>query len=124
MTPAVLNYTSPADYQIGLVDGTLDAGVVSSTSYLNLVDAGAVLDFGPVPTDSGETVGQMDGWVWVITTASADRQALSVRFLNWMLDAAQQGEYSRTVNMIPSQRAALQTWTDSAYVEFCSGAAG
>ncbi|NJM58051.1 MAG: hypothetical protein HC857_12315, partial [Synechococcales cyanobacterium RU_4_20] len=27
--PAVLNYTSPADYQSALVAGTLDAGVVN-----------------------------------------------------------------------------------------------
>jgi hypothetical protein len=35
-----------------------------------------------------------------------------------MLDAARQGEYSRTINMIPSQWAALETWTESPYIDF------
>lgn len=116
--PAALNYASPADYQAALVSGTLDAGVVTSTRFLNLLKAGTQLDFGPVPTASGATVGQVDGWILVITTSSADRQGLAMRFLNWMLDASRQGDYSRTINMIPSQRDALQTWPESNYLDF------
>lgn len=116
--PGVLNYTSPLDYQASLISGTLDAGVVSSTLYLNLVEAGEAIDFGPVPTRSGAVVGELDGWMWVMTTPSADRQALAARFLNWMLDATRQGEYSRSVNMFPSQRTALQTWPDNEYIAF------
>ena len=116
--PTVLNYTSSADYQADLLDGTLDAGLVDSTQYLSLLQSGAELDFSAVPTESGSTVGQTDGWVWVITTSNADRQALAVRFLNWMLDTARQGQYSSTIHMIPSQRAALQTWNGSAYIDF------
>jgi ABC-type glycerol-3-phosphate transport system substrate-binding protein len=53
-----------------------------------------------------------------MTTSSADRQALAVRFLNWMLNTNRQGEYSRSRNMLPSQRAALQTWENSDYIAF------
>jgi len=116
--PAVLNYTSPADYQTALVSGTLDAGVVNSTGYLHLLAADATIQFGPVPTASGQTVGEVDGWMWVTTTSSADRQALAARFLNWILNATRQGEYSRTINMIPSQQSALQLWEDDPYIGF------
>jgi ABC-type glycerol-3-phosphate transport system substrate-binding protein len=116
--PAVLNYISIADYQANLIDGTLGGGLINSTQYLNLLQSGAALDFGPVPTASGSVVGEVDGWMWVLTTSSADRQALAGRFLNWMLNAARQGEYSQAVNMIPSQRTALQTWQDSPYIRF------
>lgn len=114
----VLNYTSPADYQIALVSGALDAGVVSSTAYLNFLEAGESLSFGPVPTQTGEIVGELNGWMWVMTTASPERQALAARFLNWMMNATRQGEYSRTINMIPSQRTALQVWENTAYIDF------
>ncbi|MBZ0301247.1 MAG: extracellular solute-binding protein [Anaerolineae bacterium] len=114
----VLNYTSPADYQNSLVAGTLDAAVVNSSLYLSLLEAGDTLDFGPVPTESGSLAGEVDSWMWVITTSSADRQALAARFLNWMLDATRQGDYSRSIHMIPSQRTALQTWEDTPYITF------
>jgi ABC-type glycerol-3-phosphate transport system substrate-binding protein len=116
--PAVLNYVSVADYQADLLAATLDGGLVNSTQYLNLLEAGVSLDFGPVPTVSGSIIGEVDGWMWVLTTSSADRQALAGRFLNWMLNASRQGEYSQAVNMIPSQRTALQTWPDGPYIRF------
>ena len=116
--PAVINYVSAADYQADLLDGTLGSGLVNSTQYLNLLQSGASLEFGPVPTASGSVVGEVDGWMWVLTTSSPDRQALVGRFLNWMLNASRQGEYSQAVNMIPSQRTALQTWEDSPYIRF------
>ncbi len=115
---SVLSYTSPYDYQNRLFNNTLDAGVVTSSVFLNWRQLGQTLGFGPVPTESGAIIGELDGWMWVMTTSSADRQALAGRFLNWMLDASEQGSYSRAVNMIPSQRTALQTWPDDPYITF------
>src|SRR5690606_38548741 len=37
--PAVLNYTSPADYRTSLTSGTLAAGGINSSLYLNLLEA-------------------------------------------------------------------------------------
>lgn len=116
--PAVLNYVSAADYQADLLDGSLGSGLVNSTQYLDWLQSGASLEFGPVPTASGSVVGEVDGWMWVLTTANPDRQGLAGRFLNWMLNASRQGEYSQAVNMIPSQRTALQTWEDGPYIRF------
>lgn len=118
VNPAVINYTSAEDYQSNLVAGTLDAGIVNSTLFLNLMNAGVELDFGSVPTESGTTTGQLNGWMWVMTTSSTDRQALAARFINWMMNSDRQGAYSRAVNMIPSQRAALLTWEDGPYMRF------
>jgi ABC-type glycerol-3-phosphate transport system substrate-binding protein len=116
--PAVLNYVTSADYTGNILAGTLDGGLVTSTQYLNLLGTGASLDFGPVPTASGTVTGEINGWLWVMTTSSADRQALAARFLVWMMNAPRQGEYSRAINMLPSQRTALQTWPESAYLTF------
>jgi len=117
--PAVLNYTSPADYRTSLTSGTLAAGGINSSLYLNLLEAAdTALNFGPIPTASGALVGQVDGWMWVMTTANADRQALAARFLSWMMDATRQSEYSQATNMIPSRRSALQAWPANAYISF------
>lgn len=116
--PAALNYSSSADYLTALVEGDIQAGLVESTRYLELVQAGVPLAFAPIPTQSGDPISEVDGWMWVLTTANTDRQALAARFLNWMLNANRQGEYNRTVNMLPSQRTAMQQWEDDAYLTF------
>lgn len=118
LSPAVLNYARPADYRVDLVAGVLDAGVVGSTLYLSLVEESAALRFGPLPTESGVGASALDGWLWVLTTSSADRQALAARFLNWMMNASRQGQYAQTVNMLPSQRTALQQWPATPYTAF------
>ncbi len=118
LSPAALAYIRPADYRADLVSGVLDAGVTSSTLYLTLLDEGAALRFGPLPTASGVGASALGGWVWVLTAASADQQALAARFLNWMMAASRQGQYAQTVNMLPSQRAALQQWPATPYTAF------
>ena len=118
LSPAVLGYARPTDYHADLATGVLDAGVVSSTLYLALLEEGSGLQFGPLPTESGGRASALDGWLWVLTTASADRQALAARFLNWMMNASRQGQYTRTVRMLPSQRAAFQQWPAAPYTAF------
>ncbi|MGQ9889718.1 MAG: extracellular solute-binding protein [Aggregatilineales bacterium] len=118
LSPAVLAYARPTDYRADLVAGALDAGVVSSTLYLTLLEEGAALQFGPLPTESGGKVSALDGWLWALTTASADRQALAARFLNWMMNASRQGQYTHAVHMLPSQRAAFQQWPAAPYTAF------
>ncbi len=116
--PDVLNFTASTDYINDLIEGNIQAGLIGSTQYLELVQAGVPLDYGPIPTESGVLISEVDGWIWVLTTPNADRQALAIRFLNWMLNANRQGEYNRTVNMLPSQRTALQQSGDEDYMAF------
>lgn len=108
ITSAVLQYTSPADYQSDLASGTIDAAVVTSSTYLRLRTQGQNVLAAPIPTPSGHTATSLDGWMWVVTTSNADRQALAVRFINWLMNSDQQGRYARAVVMLPSQRLALR----------------
>jgi ABC-type glycerol-3-phosphate transport system substrate-binding protein len=107
---AVVNYTSPANYTERLVSGEVDAGVITSTGYLKLLQSGANLDFAPIPTESGSLITEVDGWIWILTTPNADRQGLAAQFLNWMLNANRQGTYTQVLHVLPSQRTALQEW--------------
>lgn len=116
--PVILSYISPNDYLMGLANGAISAGVIPSTDYFDLLEENPQLAFGPIPTANGTPTSNIDGWMWVLTTPNTDRQALAVRFLNWMLNAERQGAYTRTVSMLPSQRSALQQWEDSAYTDF------
>lgn len=117
---SVLTYTLPTEYLADLLSGITDVGLVTSKNYLDLMQAGENLEFGPIPTDSGHIISEVNGWMWVLTTSSADRQSLAVRFLNWMLNAGRQGQYSRTVNFLPSQRTALNEWSNNDYINFAN----
>lgn len=114
--PIVLEYIVPDDYRAGLAAGTIPAGVVTSSLYLTMNHD--TLAFAPIPTVSGDPTTVVDGWMWVLTTADAEQQALALRFINWMLDVDRQGRYNQAIHMLPSQRATLRQWEDPAYAAF------
>jgi len=114
----VIDYTRPADYRSFLSSGDFGSAVVSSQLYLELADEGVSLDVASVPTLGGTPATTLDGWMWVMTTANPNRQALVGGFLEWMLDADRQGEYVRSLDLLPSQRTALRRWYDEDYADF------
>jgi ABC-type glycerol-3-phosphate transport system substrate-binding protein len=116
--PIVLEYIVPNDYRLGLVEGAIPAGVVTSTLYLEMIAEGAALAFAPIPTESGQPTTVIDGWMMVLTSADSEKQALALRFLNWMVDVDRQGRYNRAITMLPSQRSALRQWEDPDYATF------
>ncbi len=119
--PVVLEYITADDYATALIEGEVTAGVVTSTLYLSLLEQGAALDYGLIPTVSGEAATVVDGWMWVLTTPDAQKQETAMRFLNWMMDVDRQAAYSSAVNMLPSQRTALRGLSLSAYATFVDG---
>lgn len=116
--PSVLDYGSSADYAAALAEGRREIAVVSSTLYLGLLAQGERLEFSYIPTANGDPVALLEGWMWVVTTSDANRQARALRLINWMLDASRQGEYMRAVHMLPSQRSVLRQLPDSRYATF------
>jgi ABC-type glycerol-3-phosphate transport system substrate-binding protein len=110
---ALVNYIAPSDYQLELVNATIDTAVVSSTTFLTLHAQGVDLLVAPVPTHSGQMATQLNGWMWVMPTSDPVRQTLAARFLEWMMDADRQEQYAQSIYMLPSQRNALQAWDDS-----------
>jgi multiple sugar transport system substrate-binding protein len=110
---SLVNYTSPLDYQLELVNGTIDTAVINSTTLLTLHAQGVDLFVAPVPTHSGQMATQLNGWMWVMSTSDPVRQALAARFLEWMMDADRQEQYAQSIYMLPSQRNALQAWNDT-----------
>jgi ABC-type glycerol-3-phosphate transport system substrate-binding protein len=119
--PEVLEYLTPTDYATPLVEGEINAGVVTSSLYLTLRAEGAALDYGLIPTSSGEAATVADGWMWVLTTPDAGQQEAAMLFLNWMMGVERQERYSRAVHMLPSQRTALNGLSDTDYAAFVDG---
>lgn len=106
----VINYTTAQDYQLQLLNGTVDAAVLNSTLFLSLQAQGEPLRAAPLPTQTGQLATMLNGWMWVMTTNNADRQALALEFLNWMMVPARQAEFAELIYMLPSQRSALRIW--------------
>jgi len=116
--PIALEYVRPTDYRSHLITESRGAFVVTSTMYLELVDAGVELGIAPIPTHDGTAMTVQDGWLWVLTTSDAERQERALRFLNWMLDAQRQIEYAQVLHMLPSQRTALRQLRYPEYARF------
>jgi ABC-type glycerol-3-phosphate transport system substrate-binding protein len=116
--PIVLEYVSPDDYAAELAAGSVRAGVVTSSTYLRMRANGADLRYAPIPTEAGDGATVVDSWLLVVTTANAERQTLTLRLVDWLLDPDRQGAYNAAIHMLPSQRRSLRGWQDPAYVAF------
>ncbi len=110
--PLVLETSNANDYIAELEAGGVPAAMVSSSQYLRLLGNGADLAAAPPPTESGEPISVIDGWMWVIPTPNTDRQHAAARLLNWMMDAERQSDFARALAMLPSQAAALRLWNE------------
>lgn len=120
VSPAVLEYTGFQSYQEQLANPTVPTiALIPSAYYLQMSNQrDNPLRFGVIPTRTGQPITVVDGWLWVLTTADAERQAQAIRFLNWILNAGRQGQYTRAIHMLPSQRTALRQMSDSEYAAF------
>lgn len=117
---SVLDYARPDDYLFQLGQGKFDAGVVTSTQYLNMLSNGQSLESAPIPLADGEPSTVLNGWMWVVVTKDKDRQALALRFIEWMLEANRLTAYSRQINMLPSRRAAMRLWNAGTFTDLAN----
>lgn len=103
----VFEFTTPADYVSELINGDVEAGIVDSTIFMQLAAEDPSWRAAAIPTASGQPSSTINGWMWVITTPSSERQVLSKRFLNWMLESDRQAEYVVMMGLLPSQRTVM-----------------
>jgi maltose-binding protein MalE len=104
----VFDYALPQEYQTELATREIDAAMLHASTYFNMREAGTPLFLDTVPTVSGEPTTLVTGWMWVLTTNNADRRALAVSFVNWMMETNRQRAYVQALNVLPSQRQAMQ----------------
>jgi ABC-type glycerol-3-phosphate transport system substrate-binding protein len=114
----VLDYSAPTNYTRDLAAGAISTAVVTSSQYLDMLADGQELDYGLIPTLTGQPATVLNGWMWVLTTPDVDRQTLAVAFIEWMLGGERQSEYNQAIHMLPSQRATLRRLDDAAYAQF------
>jgi ABC-type glycerol-3-phosphate transport system substrate-binding protein len=117
---SVLNYTDPDEYQSALIEGQINAALVTSNQYLDLQKRGQSLAAAPLPLATGVSTTVVNGWMWVVVTKDARRQAAALRFVEWMLDIERQTTYTQSVNALPSRRSAMQQWDGEDYRKFAN----
>lgn len=116
----VLNYVRPDDYLAGLVDGSINAAVVSSTQYLDLLARGQQFEPAPIPLAEGDAATIVNGWMWVMVTKDERRQEQAARFLDWVFNATRLANYTRLINTLPPLRAAMRLWDGGGYNSFAT----
>ncbi len=107
----MLNFASGNDYLRDLTSGDLRAGVINSTAFLTASANEPSLSATSIPTDEDDPLTLMSGWAWIVTAKTAEHQAIAFNFIDWMLEHTRQANYAQLVNMLPSQRGALNQMT-------------
>jgi ABC-type glycerol-3-phosphate transport system substrate-binding protein len=107
----MLNFASGNDYFRDLTSGDLRAGVINSTAFLSALANEPSLSATSIPTDEDDPLTVMSGWAWIVTAKTADHQAIAFNFIDWMMEHSRQAAYAQSVNMLPSQRGALNQMT-------------
>jgi ABC-type glycerol-3-phosphate transport system substrate-binding protein len=115
----LLDYTSPIQYWPTFLSGKANLVQVDSTTYLaqraNLTNVGTMPILLPAAAPS---ISAVDGWLWVITTPDADRQAQALSLLTWLIRSDQEAAFTKAMGVLPSERSALATWGDDSYTTF------
>ena len=106
---SILEFSRVSDYQLGLAIGEHDTAVVDSTTFFVLRAEENDLQAAHIPTQSGNPIGTVGGWMWVITTDDADQQALAAEFIDWMMQPTRHSTFASAINMLPSQQSVLQS---------------
>jgi len=60
-----------------------------------------------VPTASGGGRSIRDGWLWVLVTPDMNRQTLSARYLEWMMEPEFHADFARALYHLPTQPSLL-----------------
>lgn len=123
----VLDYAEVTQYWSPFVAGRNALVQVDSTFFLrqralaNSSDA-ETWQVAALPRIASETqsLSIVDGWLWVFTTDSAERQNRALSLLRWLKETARFAEFSQQAGILPAQRAALAAWEDSAYATFAA----
>jgi ABC-type glycerol-3-phosphate transport system substrate-binding protein len=116
--PQLLEYSELSQYWSLVIGDKANIANIDSTTFL--AQRSKLLDLAPIPIPlpNSATLTPLDGWMWVLTTANADRQARALDFVSWSLRADAQAQFTREMGVLPSQRSALQAWTNDTYAPF------
>ncbi|MBI1281141.1 MAG: extracellular solute-binding protein [Anaerolineaceae bacterium] len=117
---SVLDYARPDDYLFQLAQGKFDAGMITSSQYLNLLANGQAFEAAPIPLAAGEPSTVLNGWMWVVVNKNKDQQTLALHFIEWMLEANRLAAYSRQINMLPARRAAMRLWNAGTFTDLAN----
>ncbi len=90
---------------------------ISSDLYLSVM-TGQVAS---VPTRDGQAVMLSRGHAWALTARDPDRQALTVKLLEWLLDPVNLATWNQSAGYLPTRRAAFEQMERTPYVAFMYG---
>lgn len=121
---SALEYADALQYWSQFMSGRVDMVQVDSSTYL-AQRAGGMPSSGPSAVGAsrapmpGDTPPVMiEGWIFAITATEPGRRQQALDFVAWLMDSANQGALTEALGVLPSRKAALETWDDVEYASF------
>ncbi len=110
VTDDTVGFSTLDGYQFGLPNQFI---VIDTDRYFSLLAREEIVQIIHLPSASGEAIGTVNGWIWVVTTNDAHQQELALRFITWLMEPQRQLEFVKTLGTLPSRQSTLQNYTDA-----------
>lgn len=72
----------------------------------------------PLPGPNGALTSTVGALTWAVSTPDAERQALAVELIDWLVSAPNMGAWCLQSNRVPARRAAFDEWPSDSYTSF------
>lgn len=72
----------------------------------------------PLPGPGGALTATVGALTWAVSTPDAERQALAMELIDWLVSAPNTGTWALQSNWIPARRAAFEEWPSDSYTSF------
>ena len=106
------------------VQGDVVMAHTTASLWLAAPEQVTTLRFGPIPTADSTPRYLIRGWAYAIVTADEQRQALSARLIETLMEPSNLARWSQAAHQLPARPSALAQWPATSYTAFASEALG
>jgi ABC-type glycerol-3-phosphate transport system substrate-binding protein len=112
----VTSYPNAQGYWSRLAQGEVKLGVADSSIYLRNANRRLPLTITSLPSSTTQELVILDGWVWALTTSNPDQQMAALQWVEWLMNAENQADFTQAFGILPSRLRALRLWSSESAI--------
>lgn len=113
-TPDLGGYVQPSDYWVQFESNEIPFAIVDSRTILR-EGLPASAQTSTIPSETGEPLVILDGWLWALTTDDLNAQRGALAFMNYMMATETLADDTHLLDVVPARQRSLRLWENQAY---------